>query len=108
MRARDPFECWYTVAEAAQRLGVSERTAARYVEADAGLLRAARFFGGCRRLPWSAWEQWLGRQPDHEAMPTAERVARRGVTGRYTTGPVHARTEGEARRLLLQMENDEA
>lgn len=104
MKARDPFECWYTVAEAAQRLGVSERTAARLIEENAELLAAVRFFCGCRRLPWSAWKAWLDRQPNHEFCPRefGARTPGRELTERYIDGPVRGRTEGEARRMALQ------
>ena len=96
--SRDPFECWYTFAEAASRLGVHPRTVKRLVEADAGLRSAARIFCGEMRIPWSAWERWLAGRPAGAWSPRV--VTERDGGGRFLGNPVVGRTEGEARRKL--------
>ena len=93
---RDPFPCWYTVAEAAARLGVSSRTVARAVEADMELRGAARFLFGKRRVPWPEWESFFKRQPGFEFEPRM--VPPRRVEGREVGEPVRARSLGELRR----------
>lgn len=96
---RDPFECWYSLADAAERLGVKTRTVRRAFLADIELKAAAREFFGELRLPWHAWEAWIGRQARFRAF-SGRYVGARRVRGRFLSEPVAGRTEGEVRRRL--------
>ncbi len=96
---RDPFECWYSLADVADRLGVSVRTVRRAFFEDADLQAAAREFFGEIRMPWSAWSVWLSKR--HPAVGMNPRiVAMRDAAGRFLRNPVIGRTEAEARRNL--------
>src|SRR3990172_7477118 len=95
---RDPFECWYSLADAAARPGVKTRAVSRAVMQDPGLSAAARVFFGETRLPWSAWEEWLRSRP--QRVFEQRRVAVRTTGGFFIRVPVVGRTEGEARRRL--------
>jgi len=95
---RDPFECWYSLADAAARLGVKTRAVSRAVGMDPGLSAAAKEFFGETRLPWSAWEEWLRSRP--QRVFEQRRVVARTDGGFFVRLPVVARTEGEARRRL--------
>ncbi len=95
---RDPFECWYSLSDAAARLGVTTRTVSRAVMMDPGLTAAARVFFGETRVPYSAWEEWLRSRP--QRVFEHRTVTVRTKAGFFVREPVRGRTEGEARRQL--------
>jgi hypothetical protein len=97
---RDPFDCWYSIADAADRLGVTTRTVSRAVTMDQRLSAAARVFFGETRVPWSAWEEWLRSRPQRVFEQRTVPVRTDG--GFFVRVPVVARTEDEARRRIAE------
>lgn len=97
MSQRDPFECWYSVADVAARFDVTSKTVSRWIAADEGLREAARQIEGRTWLPWSAWEFWLNKP---ERLFTQREVVERNGHGHFASAGVSGRTEGEVRRRL--------
>lgn len=94
----DQFQVYYSLADIAQRVGLSYTTIHnRYQAGEFSMPGTVMDFGSDIRIPWSNVEAWLSR---HAINFPRREVPTRDVVDRNIAPGVPARNAGELRRKL--------